>query len=245
MKIGKLLIDEYEDEYDIKKYIKVYENVIIAKGGDGTLLKAIKLYKHLGKPFWGVNAGTIGFLMNDKLPTKMGNYINVNTFNLIKVKVKYTIDVPDPKMANIYDKEVLVKKEFQAFNDVMLGGDMNSWIEFNIEEKDNLFCKFNGGGLIVSTPQGSTGINKNNNGTILPLFTNMWSITGDKTNIKIEYVIKPRKTKISVNSRTPVTLWIDGSNEIIKDVVDVEISKGDKVRVIFEDYDKFKTKRRL
>ncbi len=242
MKIGELLIDEYKDEYDKNKYIKVYENVIIAKGGDGTLLRAINKYKHLDKIFWGVNAGTVGFLMNNGFPTDYDN-TTIKKFSLIKVKVIFTASVRD--LASIYDKEIEVTKEFQAFNDVMLGGDLNSWINFSVTEKDDLFGDFKGGGVIISTTQGSTGINKNNSGTVLPLSSKLWSITGDKTDRDISYVIKPRKTLISVSSRTPVTLWVDGSNHIIKNVKSIEISKGDKVKVIFGDFKEFMKKRRI
>ena len=243
MKLGKLLIDKYTDKYDKDKYIRVYENVIIAKGGDGTLLRAINMYRHLNLPFWGVNAGTIGFLMNTKEPNKkLGKDIVKFKFNLIKVKAKSKIYVQD------LDDDIgwyYADEEFQAFNDIMLGGDMNSYIKFDVKEKDNIFCSFHGGGLIVSTPQGSTGINKNNNGSILPLSSNMWSLTGDKTSRKIEYVIKPRKTLVNVESRTPVTLWVDGANNIITDVEEIEFTKGDQVEVIFGDFEEFVKKRRV
>ena len=219
-------------------------DVIVCGGGDGTLLKAIKEYRHLKKPFWGVNAGTVGFLMNDGYPHAPNHGdLAVRKFNLIKVKVHYTKSVRD--LSSIDDKDVEVYSEYQAFNDVMIGGDMNSWIDFEITEKDDFFGNFKGGGLIVSTPQGSTGINKNNNGVVLPLSSKLWSITGDKTNRHIEYVIKPRKTVIEVKSRTDITVWVDGANEIIKRVRKAELSKGDTVEIMFGDYNAFKRKRRI
>ena len=217
-------------------------DVIVCGGGDGTLLKAINKYRQFNKPFWGYNAGTVGFLMNDGFPIDYSD-ITTKKFSLIKVKVTYHKSVRD--MATIFDKEIEVSETFQAFNDIMIGGDMNSWIDFSVTEKDNLFGDFRGGGVIVSTTQGSTGINKNNGGTVLPLSSNLWSITGDKTGRKISYVIKPRKTLIEVNSRTPITLWVDGANHIIKNVKKIQISKGDSVEVMFGDFKEFMRKRRI
>ena len=54
----------YRDKYDYNKTISDNGDVIIARGGDGTLLKAIYRYAHLCKPFFGSAAGTVNFLMN-------------------------------------------------------------------------------------------------------------------------------------------------------------------------------------
>jgi len=219
-------------------------DIFVCGGGDGTLLKAIKEYRHFRKPFWGFNAGTVGFLMNNGYIEDYADFdIKVKKFNLIKARVHYTKSVRD--MSSIFDKEVEVSEDFHAFNDIMIGGDMNSWINFNVEEKDDFFGEFKGGGLIVSTPQGSTGINRNNGGVILQLSSNLWSITGDKTNRAIEYVMKPRPIIVDVSSRAPVSVWVDGANHIIKNVSKVELSKGDSVQVMFGDYESFKKRRRI
>lgn len=224
---GKVL---YTDKYDTNKYIVENDNFISAFGGDGTLLRAINLFKDKGKPFFGVARGTVSFLMNkEQKPID----VKTKTFNLIKVKVKYK---------NSCDMEL--SKTFQAFNDVCIGGDMSTWIEFDVNEKDEFFGTFKGGGLIISTPQGSTGINKNNNGSVLPLSSNLWSITGDKTDRKIEVVMKPRKTVIKVKSRFDVKVWVDGTNHIVDGVTEVIITKGDSVKVMFNNYSEFKRKRR-
>jgi NAD kinase len=168
--------------------------------------------------------------MNDK---PIQPKYTTKSFNLIKAKVYYIED------------GIEKVQEHEAFNDICVGGDMNSWIDFLVNEKDEFFGEFKGGGLIISTPQGSTGINKNNNGSVLPLGADLWSITGDKTNRKIDYVIKPRKTEIFLSSRTPISVWVDGSNHIIRNVYKLELSKGGFVKVIFNDYSEFKRKRRM
>ena len=221
-------------------------DIIVCGGGDGTLLKCIKEYRHLKKVFWGYNAGDVGFLMNKYFPIAYkGTETVTKTFNLIKVTVTYTEMVPDGATAHIYDKPVTKHRTYQAFNDVMLGGDMNSYINFSVKEEDNFFGDFKGGGLIVSTPQGSTGINKANRGAILTLESDLWSFTGDKTGRRINGVITPRETVVDVKSRTPVTLWVDGANTVVKNVSKIVITKGDEVQVMFGDYSEFQKKRRI
>jgi NAD kinase len=220
------------DKYDKNKYIQEQDNYIIAQGGDGTLLKAIKLFKNKNKPFFGIAAGTKNFLMNSE--TKIDKNAKYKTFNLIKIKIWYKKDGKRKQ------------KTVQGFNDIAIGGEdsLAAWIHFDVKEKDKFMGKFYGGGLIISTPQGSTAVNKNNHGVVLPLSSKSWSITGDKTEKKINYVIKPHTIKIKLKSRNKIIVWVDGTNHIIQDVYKVKITEGDKVKVIFNNYKKFKKKRR-
>jgi len=225
----------YTDAYDAEKNITETSEIIIAKGGDGTLLKAINLFAYKKKAFFGVAKGTENFLMNPE--DTVSDNPKYKKFNRIKIKVNY--------IENIQGYVTELNETFMAFNDVMIGGDMNAWITFNVHDADKIIGKFKGGGIIISTAQGSTGINRNNGGSIMPLNSNQWFITGDKTDRKISVPIEPKRTSISVESRTPVTVWIDGQNHIIQNVKSIEISKGDQVQVVFNDYDEFKKKRRV
>lgn len=230
------VINDFFDDYKNPDFEDV--SAFITGGGDGTLINSIQQYKQYGKPFYGLNAGTVGFLMNNveldrlidikKNPNAFNNSTEI-TFKCIKVLVK----------------QGDIQHEFNAFNEVMIGGDMNAWVHFDINEEDDIIGKFSGGGVIISTPQGSTGINKNNSGTILPLKENLWSITGDKTNRKIRYVITPRTMNISYTSRNDVKLWIDGAYAIIDNPTDIQISDGEDVTLIFDCIKEFIKKRRL
>ena len=209
-----------KDIFDENKYIEIKDDLIIAHGGDGTLLKAINRYKHLNLTFAGLANGTKNFLMNE---TKLNEHLNIIELNLINAEIK--------------TKNTIINIE--AFNEVMIGGDMNAWIHFDVEE----IGSFSGGGLIISTAQGSTGINKSNNGPILPLNTDMWSITGDKTNKKISFIKEPTKLKIKFNSRRSVSCWLDGENNIIDEIEEIILTKGSVVKLAFNDINIFKNKR--
>ena len=47
-----------------KNYSPNQSDVIVVIGGDGFMLKTLKKYQKYNKPFYGMNRGTFGFLMN-------------------------------------------------------------------------------------------------------------------------------------------------------------------------------------
>ena len=47
-----------------KNYTCRSSSVIVVLGGDGLMLQTLKKYQKYNKPFYGINRGTIGFLMN-------------------------------------------------------------------------------------------------------------------------------------------------------------------------------------
>lgn len=216
----------FKDEYN--KVIEEDSDYIIAKGGDGTLLRAINMFKDKNKPFFGIGTGTVNFLMN-KENSVLPNHI-IKHFNLLKCNY----ETLDGKTG-----------EFESFNDICLGGDLASWIEFNVIDEDSIIGPFKGSGIIISTAQGSTGINKNNYGTILPLSSNNWSVTGDKSDRRINYVIRPNRLVIEVKSRSSVTVFGDGRYNEVSNIKRLIIEKGSSVRLIFNDYESFKKKRRI
>ena len=72
MKKYHFTFDKIKKNKNLKKFLlKKYKNyspkkckVIVVLGGDGFMLQALKKYQKYGKPFYGVNRGSFGFLMN-------------------------------------------------------------------------------------------------------------------------------------------------------------------------------------
>lgn len=215
----KIEIIHKKSKYFPFPYIKV-------TGGDGTLLKSVHLLKHLNLPYFGKASGTRSFLMNPEPYIKKG-------FKIIKLKlIKATIITLNNSQFTV-----------ESFNEVMIGGDMNSWINF-ILDQDELKEEFKGGGIIISTPQGSTGVNRNNGGPILPIETNQWALTTDKCTKNLMYILTPKKITINVSSRHSIFCWIDGSNHIIQNVTSVILEKGSEIQLIINNLENFKSKRR-
>ena len=221
------------DEYDNKKYIVEKDEYIEANGGDGTLIRAIHMHKDKNKPFFGIGKGTINFLMNQE--SHITEKVTAQKFYLITGKVNYT-----RKTFGWKDEEVT--EDFIAFNDIIIG-EFNAWIEFNCTHEDNILGKFMGSAVLISTAQGSTGANKNNHGTILPLSSKNWSVTGVMCNRYIDYVIESTNTIFEVKSRGPITLCVDGSRYTYNNVSKVQITRGEPVEVLFNNIQNFKEKR--
>ena len=115
MKICFVCFDNSKAIKAKEKLLKLYgssaannSDVIVALGGDGFLLKTIHDYKEFNLPIYGMNLGSVGFLMN-KYDEK--NLIN-NLQNVQKVKIK-----PLSMKAKNQNNEVV---KSLAFNEVSL-----------------------------------------------------------------------------------------------------------------------------
>jgi len=65
--IDKTIKDRNLNKFSFKKYknyTAIKSNVIVVIGGDGFMLQSLKKYQKYKKPFFGMNKGTFGFLMN-------------------------------------------------------------------------------------------------------------------------------------------------------------------------------------
>ncbi len=75
-----------------KNFSPAKSNCIIIFGGDGFMLKNLKKYYRYNKPFYGINCGTYGFLMNksniDNLERKILKS-KATTINSLSVNCSY------------------------------------------------------------------------------------------------------------------------------------------------------------
>lgn len=226
--LNKLNYKKWIDPYDSEKYILEKDEYIEACGGDGTLIRAIHMHAEKNKPFFGVAAGTLNFLMNNE--KEILDSAVIKKLQLLNIEVDYLND------------NILVTETIQAFNDVVIG-EFNAWINFKSSHSESILGDFKGAGIIISTAQGSTGANKNNNGTILSLGSKLLSITGIMTNRRIDHCIENTGLEIECESRGNIKIAIDGSYRVINNVQKVKITRGSDVQVIFNDYEEFKRKR--
>ena len=156
-----------------KEFIDIYgqcnveeADVIIPLGGDGFLLRSLHDYKKLNKPFYGINYGSIGFLMN--------NINNENLTHIIEKAQKVTLKPLNMKATNIKNETF----ESIAFNEVsiMRQSHQASKIQIiinEIERMKELICD----GVLVSTAAGSTAYNLSAHGSIIPLDSKLLALT--------------------------------------------------------------------
>ena len=141
-------------------------DVIVALGGDGFMLRSLHRFMGQRVPIFGMNRGSIGFLMNayseDGLTERLAN---AKPIDLHPIKMK-AVDVDG------------VKHEALAINEVSLLRQTRQAAKIRIQVDDiirmeELICD----GVMVATPAGSTAYNLSVHGPILPLGAGLLALT--------------------------------------------------------------------
>ena len=216
LKIKSILIKKVE----ITSLIK--SNIIIVLGGDGFMLQSLKKLHKYKKPFYGINSGNYGFLMN-KFSTK-------NFFKNIKNSHKITIY---PLQMSVKTKNNLLKKSI-AINEVSILRQSKQASSISItSNKKNIIKNLISDGVLVSTPAGSTAYNLSAHGPILNLDSNKLAITpispfrprrwsGKIINDKSKIVIKNLD-----NSKRPISAVAD--NFEVRNAKTISIQSNKKI----------------
>ena len=141
-------------------------DIIVPIGGDGFLLKNLHDFHELKKPFFGLNYGSVGFLMNSYSDENLETIIN-NTQKTIL----------NPLQMKATDKEKNIFNSI-AYNEVSIMRQTHQAAKINIkindiERMNGLICD----GVLVSTAAGSTAYNLSARGSIIPLDSNLLALT--------------------------------------------------------------------
>ena len=141
-------------------------NIIIVLGGDGFMLQTLKKYYKFNKPFYGINSGNYGFLMN-KFSNK--NFLqNLKNSNIVKIH---------PLQMMVRNKKNQLKKSI-AINEVSILRQSKQTSSISIKSnKNNVIKNLISDGVLVSTPAGSTAYNLSAHGPILNLDSNKLTVT--------------------------------------------------------------------
>ena len=141
-------------------------DVIVAIGGDGFMLEAMHRNMKRNKPFYGINRGTVGFLMN--------HYEETNLYERI-AKAMPVVLHPLRMIAIQGDGS---KVEALAINEVSLLREtrQSAKISISIDGRVRL-AELASDGVMVATPAGSTAYNLSAHGPILPMDSNVLALT--------------------------------------------------------------------
>ena len=160
LKIKKSL-ESKNEFYSLSK-----SNLIIVIGGDGFMLSTLKKYRNYKKPFYGINSGNYGFLMN-----KFSK--NFSAKNLSKCR-NVTIS---PLEMTVKTKNNAAKKSI-AINEVSILRQSRQAASLSIlNGSKTIIKKLVSDGVLVSTPAGSTAYNLSVHGPILSLDSKKLSIS--------------------------------------------------------------------
>ena len=204
-------------------------DIIIPIGGDGILLKSLHDFNQLNKPFFGINYGSVGFLMNSKSNKNLEELISNSKSTDLKPLTMIAKDEND----KVYDSI--------AYNEVSLMRQSHQASKFQIKineiiRMNELICD----GVLVSTSAGSTAYNLSAHGSILPLDSKLLALTpisafrprrwrgallSEQNIIKIN-VLNYKDRKVSVTADN-----IEFRN--IKEVT-IQSSKDKKCKILFD-----------
>ena len=236
MKKFNFIFDKSKRANSLKKIIlKKYKNypiknskVIVVGGGDGFMLKTIKKFYKYNKPFYGINCGSVGFLLNKYVSKEITARVNKAKITLI-----YPLQVKAISKGN-------KNSSFLAINELSLLRQSKQTSSLQLKtNKKILIKKLIGDGLLLSTPAGSTAYNLSVNGPILSLNSKKLAITPISPFRPRRWKGKVISDKISINIRNldpkkrPVAAVAD--NNEIRNIISVKasINKNIKFKLLF------------
>jgi NAD+ kinase len=140
-------------------------DVIVALGGDGFMLQTLHAFLSKGKPIYGMNLGSVGFLMNEYRADDLS----------ARLEAAERAVVHPLRMRAHTDRGMT---EALAFNEVSLLRETRqaAKIRIMVDERpriSELVCD----GVLVSTPAGSTAYNLSAHGPILPIDAALLALT--------------------------------------------------------------------
>jgi NAD+ kinase len=142
--------------------------LVVALGGDGFLLQTLHemLRRARVRPVFGMNRGTVGFLMNEwRLDALEERLARAKTFSVAPLGMD-AVTVAGERLSNPAINEVSLLRETRQ----------TAWIEVSVSGRvvlPELVCD----GVLVATPAGSTAYNLSAHGPILPLASKMVALT--------------------------------------------------------------------
>ena len=141
-------------------------DVVVALGGDGFMLQAIQDNMDSGRAIYGMNRGTIGFLMNEYSEVDLRERISAASSETIRPLVMdvETSEGPMPTGRAINEVSLFRQSAQAAKIRITIDGRVRL---------DELICD----GVMVASPAGSTAYNLSAHGPILPLDAPLLALT--------------------------------------------------------------------
>lgn len=141
-------------------------DIIVALGGDGLMLETLHRFKDRNVPIFGMNRGSVGFLMNA--------YDEDNLFQRLTRAEEIVLN---PLQMQAIDSSgrshrALAINEVSLLRETRLAAKLRLSID-GIVRMPEMICD----GVLIATPAGSTAYNLSVNGPILPLGTQVLVLT--------------------------------------------------------------------
>ena len=141
-------------------------DVIVALGGDGLMLQTLHRMMDAPKPIYGMNRGSVGFLMNEFHDRGLRKRLQAARASIIHPLVMRATDAKGMiHEARAINEVSLLRQTYQAAK-----------LRIGVDGKERL-SELIADGVLLATPAGSTAYNLSANGPILPLDAPLMALT--------------------------------------------------------------------
>lgn len=197
--------------------------VVVALGGDGFMLQTLHDTQSSGLPVYGMNCGTVGFLMNA---------FEVDGLTERLAQAEETVINPLHMRATTADGRVI---EALAINEVSLlrAGPQAAKLAIHVDGKlrlEELVCD----GALLCTPAGSTAYNYSAHGPILPIGSDVLALTAVAAFRPRRWrgALLPKTAVVRLEVLDPVKrpVMADADSRSVQNVVSVEIRSQPLIR---------------
>ena len=198
---------------------------IVALGGDGLMLQTMHTHLTSRTPIYGMNRGSVGFLLND--------YYEDNLKERLKAA---EITVIHPLRMTAYDErgakhEALAINEASLFRQIYQAAKLKIAVDGKVRMAE-LICD----GILVSTPAGSTAYNLSAHGPILPINAPLLTLTPISPFRPRRWrgALLPNDAKVAIEvlepDKRPVSAVADHTE--FRDVVKVEVMEESGIDIL-------------
>jgi NAD+ kinase len=224
---ARMAFAEIENAYD---WVPPHEcDVLVALGGDGFMLHIMHRYLELARPIFGMNRGTVGFLLNQFRAEGLDERIAAAT----------RIDVhPLTMRAVTTSGEVL---DARAFNEVAVTRDSAQSVNIRVSiDGVARLGNFVGDGLIIATAAGSTAYNLSAHGPILPLGSGLLAVTPvcPFRPRRWRGALLPQSARIALENldpaKRPITATADFRELVEIESVTIQQDRSSAVQLLFD-----------
>ena len=141
-------------------------DVIVALGGDGLMLQTLHRFMGSGKPIYGMNRGSVGFLMNEFAADGLGARLAAAQASIVRPLLMRATTLSGERFeARAINEVSLLRQTYQAAK-----------LRISVNGTERL-SELVADGALVATPAGSTAYNFSANGPILPLDARLVALT--------------------------------------------------------------------
>jgi len=204
-------------------------DVIVALGGDGLMLRTLREFMKSGKPIYGMQRGTVGFLMNEYSPDRLRERLaSAHTTAIHPLLMRARDDKGKAHVFHAFNEVSLFRQTYQAAK-----------LRILVDGKERL-AELVADGVLLSTPAGSTAYNLSAQGPIIPIDAPLMALTPispfrprrwhgallpDRARVRIE---------VHATERRPVAAVADHDEVRNVRAVDIRMDHAISMTVLFD-----------